>query len=93
MSATYTYHCHCCDQRKPMDGFRLLAGRRVPVCPDCLPIVEPYLVALEDFRRRVDEQAAAFVVGLIRRANESGQAAPAPEEVAEQIDEATSRVA
>jgi hypothetical protein len=91
-NSPHTLVCHCCEERKPRSGFHLLANRYVSVCPECWPTIEPYLEQLRDFRSRMDEQAARFVVGLIRRSNASGTAPPAPDFVAEQIDDITALI-
>jgi hypothetical protein len=70
-------------------GFRLLANRYVSVCPECWSTIEPYMEPLRDFRERMDEHAARFVVGLILKSNATGVAPPAPDFIAERIEEAT----
>lgn len=86
--STHTLVCHCCEERKLWTGFHLLANRYVSVCPDCWPTIEPYLEPLRDFRERMDEQAARFVVGLIRKSNAAGVAPPTPDIISERIEEA-----
>lgn len=82
----HTLECRCCGQRKPRTGFRLLASRLVPVCPECLPRTAPYLPIIEDFMARQEEQSTSLVLALIRHAVEGGQPMPDREQVAEQVD-------
>lgn len=82
----HTLECRCCEQRKPRDGFKLLAGRHVSICPECLKQIEPYLEGLQDLRSRIDEQATLFVVGMLRQATSTGRKPPEPDVVAEHIE-------
>ena len=85
-NAPHTLQCHCCDQRKIRTGFRLLAGRHISICPSCWPSVLPYIENLDEFRARLDEQAARFVISLLRRSANLGCTPPAPEKVAAHLE-------
>ena len=61
-----TLQCHCCNERKPRRGFKVLA-RHVRVCASCWPEVEGCLADLKELRMRLFERSVKLAIRVIRR--------------------------
>lgn len=58
--------CHCCNKRKPREGFRMLGDREVFICATCWRVVSEAM-GEGDFAKLLDARSAAFGASMVRK--------------------------
>ena len=56
--------CHCCNNRKPREGFKMLGDREVFICATCWPAVKEAMGDGE-FAKLLESRAASFGASFV----------------------------